>query len=110
MKLKLTGEIPSHKNLWKRAKYGGMYMSKPEAFDNLLAQLIRQGEDMIKKDCYVEVTIRGDNRKDTNNQFQTICDLLEKAGMIKNDRLIKEFKVKKIVTKSDVGADIELSY
>lgn len=109
MKFIITTDIISHKNLWKRAKWGGLYNSQPEKYNDLLAQITKQRtKPTIETNCRVNVIIRGDNRKDANNQFQTLCDILEKTGVVKNDRLIKEFYVKKIVTKESVGAEIEI--
>ena len=113
MKLTIKGEVLSHKNLWKRAKWGGMYNSQPEAFNGLLSQLVRQKAEYtnlpIITDCRLVLSLWGDNRKDLNNQIATLCDLLEKAEIIKNDRQIKDIQAKIYINNKNPHAEIELS-
>ena len=108
MKFSIKGEILSHKNLWKRARYGGIYLSQKEEFDALLWQLNSQKkEQTIQENCKLILDVFGNDRKDLNNQLSTISDLLERAEIIKNDRQIKVIDARKHISKS-AGAEIEV--
>lgn len=102
-KFTLEGEILSHKNLYKRARFGGIYMSQRKEFESLLWQLKSQKSSYdnlpITEICELEVSITGNDRKDLNNQVQTLCDLLEKSGIVENDRQIKHIKASKVISK-----------
>ena len=83
-------------------------MSQKEEFNALLWQLKSQKDsDTILGNCKLILDIFGNNRKDLNNQLTTICDLLERAEIIKNDRQIKVIDARKHISKNG-GAEIEL--
>ena len=104
---KLIGEIPSHKNNWKRSRSGGLYMSKREQFDSLLLQLKTQKKtETLKSIQQVKIYIFGSNRKDAINEAGCIFDLLEKAEIIKNDRMIKHFWVTKWIDNNNPHAEV----
>ena len=108
MKFSIKGEILSHKNLYRRAKWGGLYMSQKEEFEALLWQFKAQREgDAMTGKIKLILDVFGNDRKDLNNQIACICDLLEKSGIIKNDRQIKVIDARKHISKS-AGAVIEL--
>jgi len=112
-KIVILGEVLSHKNLWKRSKWGGLYMSKPEEFNALLSQFVNQSKNMsglpLKTALRLDLSVWGNDRKDLNNQIATICDLLERAEIILNDRQIKEIHAKKIIDIKNPRAEIEIN-
>ncbi len=112
MEFVLKGKIPSKKNTWHKGKYGQIYQSQQDILDGLLFQLKQQKSiyyDLpIKKDCRLSCCIYGDNRNDLDNQLTSICDLLQKSGIIKNDRYFKQIEAEKIIDKKNQRAEIEI--
>ena len=112
MNFELIGAIPSKKNTWKVNKYGKVYQSKQEAIDGLLTQLVAQKREYtnppIKTNCMLLLKVYGDNRNDLDNQITSICDLLQKGGVVVNDRLIKRIDAEKFIDRKTPRAEISI--
>lgn len=108
----IIGEVPSKKNNYRINKNGGFYQGKQKEIDDLLLQLnvVRNKYTglPLKSDCRLNLCVWGSNRKDLNNQIVTICDVLEKSGIIENDRSIKQIEAEKIIDNKDPRVIIEL--
>ena len=106
----LTGSIPSKKNSWRMGN-GRIFQSKQTEINALLLELKSQMSGsrlpLVENDCRLNLTIYGDNRNDLDNQVTTICDLLQKAGIVGNDRQIKQIEAQKIIEKPH-RAEIEV--
>lgn len=103
----VQGEVPSKKNSWKRGKQS-TYL--PEDTQKLIDDLIIQvkplktlvrgigiGEkDLISLRCDFYVFGKG-TYKDGDNLLTTMQDILEKAGIIKNDKQIVEGTFRRFV-------------
>ena len=113
IEFKLTGKIPSKKNTWQKGKYGQIYQSQQNALNGLLLQLkvqkARYNNLPLKNDCRLFVCVWGDNRQDLDNQITTICDLLQKSEIIKNDRQIKQIEAEKIKDNKNSRVEIEIN-
>ena len=97
--IQLTGDIPAKKNLWKRGARGGMYISADtkKQLDDFLYQLKKfRPARPIESPCEVKMEIfTRTMRADGDGIMTTIFDLLQKAGVIKNDRWIVDFSVRR---------------
>lgn len=113
MKFEIIGEIPSKKNTLRFTRYGKPYQAKHKEMDGLIMQLVVQKNKYdvlpIIKQCKLEVVVSGSDRQDLNNTITTICDLLENAGIVKNDRLIKDIRATKFVDNKRKWVNIEIS-
>jgi Holliday junction resolvase RusA-like endonuclease len=101
----LKGEIPSKKNTLRFAK-GRVFNSKSEEMASLVLQLKIQKNKKatrkyfpLNKDIAIAVILVGDNRHDFNNQITTLCDILQDAEIIQNDRQIKKIFAEKFIKK-----------
>lgn len=107
----LSGHIPAKKNAWKRSRWGGVYQSKKKEIDDLLWQMA-EARNKLKKfntiigDAYLNCVIYDNDRCDTLGQLETIGDLLEAAGVVKNDRQIKQIIVNKHIVKKNFRTEI----
>jgi len=92
--LELEGEVKSKKNQYRRGRYGGMYKPK-EVVDSEESILGQIKEQLIKfqaielpfeRPVEIMMFFEVDNfRKDFDNQYTTLQDILVKAKVIKND-------------------------
>ena len=98
MKFTLIGKLPSKKNTTRWGKHG-FYNTKTIEMNNFVIQLMSQKIQYkhlpLKNDCRLNLSVWGDNRNDLNNQLTTLCDILEEAGVVENDRQIKNITAKK---------------
>ena|SRR3990167_9284375 len=99
----ITGSIPSIKNSLKKGRYGFYTDSKvTEWFDDCIKQISIQKIPKLAGKVYAEMFIIDSDRNDTNNQISSLCDLLEHAGVVQNDRQItKIFADKTVITKKN---------
>lgn len=116
VELSLIGPFPSKKNAWRHAKAGRVYLPAQQQAD--IDALVIQAQsakrkidrkfitELVGKRLKVMATFRVQNElKDLDNVFTTILDVLQKAGIIENDRLVRSFKVDEY---SEYGAGAEL--
>lgn len=112
VELTLMGSIPSKKNTMRRGRHGGMYNAAQKELDGLVLSLMSFKREFtglpMTRPCRLSLCVWDDDRKDLNNTVTTICDLLEDAGFVKNDRLIKQIEAQKIVDGDNPRVDIEL--
>lgn len=95
--LRLEGPIPSKKNNYKRGRDGHVYI--PAAvrgqIDDLiiLAKSQRHKLDLASiEGSKLRVSVIFTNateRQDLDNMYTTLLDVLQKAGIIKNDKLVR---------------------
>lgn len=105
----LKGKIPSKKNAWKPNGRGGMYLDKAlrRELDGLTLQLIaiRNKNRLLKPmegSIRIEVVFyEKGGRSDLDNVYTTLQDLLQSAGIIKNDRMVEDI----IATRIKDGED-----
>lgn len=101
----LEGPIPSKKNAWKRGA-NNVYLdeSLTKELDYLLYQILRErniqklplpiaGKIEIRVVFYILKV-----RYDVDNMYTTLQDLLQKAKVIKNDRMVEEFHVERRIS------------
>jgi len=98
----LQGRVPSKKNAWRRpAGKGKAYLPSQIQADidalQVQAQLRRHGEDVKflwgKK---LRVQVQFHTKKETvdlDNAYTTLLDVLQKAGIIDNDKNVRGFNV-----------------
>lgn len=112
MNITLWGNIPSKKNTWKVNRYGKVYQSQQDAINELLGQAVAQKLQYaslpIKNNCVLVLKVYGDNRNDLDNQLTTVCDILQKSGIVVNDRLIKRIDAEKIIDRERPRAEISI--
>jgi Holliday junction resolvase RusA-like endonuclease len=87
-------EVPSKKNTMALRKGGGFFNHKSKEMEAITWHLKNKkakqaGPFPINIPVSIKFMITGNNRNDYNNQLTTICDCLEKAGVVENDRLIR---------------------
>lgn len=119
IKFVLEGEMPSKKNRWSRGKNGQVYIPADvkKELDDFLWQLasIRAKQKIIKPlvgEMRIEVSFYGQGeKKDLDNLFTTLLDLLQKGQIIKNDRYVKQFSVSmwKESRRTNGNADCEVT-
>ena len=88
--IRLTGPIPSKKNLWKRGTKG-LYIpaDTQKELEALLWQFKKyRPKKPIEKQVTIKMAIYTKTmRQDAGNISETVLDLLQKSGILKNDRL-----------------------
>lgn len=99
--LKLEGLVPSKKNAWRRGNGGRVYI--PEGIQADIDALIVQAQ-VLKRSLDLK-PIAGHHvrvqalfvvqreHKDLDNVFTTVLDVLQKAEIIQNDKLVRSFAV-----------------
>ena len=112
MRFELIGKIPSKKNDLRRNKYGKYYHKEDKVLTALVLQLKVQAKQYtnlpIKSDCRLILELWSDDRRDFNNEITTICDLLENAGIVKNDRQFKQIEAYKEIDNKRARCEIEI--
>jgi len=98
--LHLTGHVPSKKDLYRRKKNGGLYLDKEVKAQ--IASLETQAriqwgprKPLVHPDVSVTFYVRS-RRPDKNNKHGCLMDVLQAAGVIKNDN-IKWFNGREII-------------
>lgn len=112
----LKGPVPSKKNAWRRGS-GNVYL--PEQVQADIDALIWQAKaaklrmdvtplkgHRIRVSAHFTVTRE---KKDLDNVFTTLLDVLQKAGIIENDKLVRAFNVEETVAKGKESVVVELS-
>ncbi len=120
MRFKLEGEMPSKKNGWKPKKGGGSYIpaDMQAELDDFLWQLKAvkidhgitkplEGSLSISASFYVPA---GSKTRDLDNMLTTLQDLLQKGGIIKNDKDINHIEAARIVQPGKPYVGVILSY
>lgn len=117
LQFSLEGEIPSKKNAWKPTAQGGRYI--PGDVQSEIDALLWQLKPVRSKlphpisgpiSIQVEFTTQT-KRRDTDNRYTTLQDILQKAGIIENDNNVDYFSCRRNVSsKSKPQVDIEISY
>ena len=114
--LQLQGPVPSKKNAWRRGG-GNVYLpAKVQAdIDALIWQAKAQRPKLDLSDIAGK-RVRVDahffvprEHKDLDNVFTTLLDVLQKAGVLENDKLVRAFRVRETVVKGVEYVDVELS-
>jgi len=88
----IYGEVPSKKNAWRHGK-DGVYLPKTQqkALDDLQLQMqVHKPRKPLEGSLAVMIEIGGHTNKDLDNQVTTLLDLLQKAGIIKNDKDVED--------------------
>lgn len=106
---KLAGVVPSKKNAWHPNSHGGMYIDHDlkSELDGFLYQLItiRNRKKIVEPLIGdIRVTVKFYLREvkyDADNSFTTLLDLLQKALIIKNDKMVGHFKVDRYLLAKD---------
>jgi len=111
MKFTLTGQLPAKKNAWRMGKYG-IYQSKQKEIDGFIFQLKVQAREYsslpLKGECSLNLSLWQSNRTDLDGQLTTVCDILENAGIVDNDRLIKHIIAEKVVDNKNPRIEIDI--
>lgn len=110
----IQGKMPSKKNNYliggKRlylAPFVASFIEK--ATWEINSQMKLQEGKMFIEPVFLSVTFYCDNRSDTDGMLATVFDILQKAGVVKNDRLIQgvtAWKHKPVLGKSVTLIDI----
>jgi Holliday junction resolvase RusA-like endonuclease len=92
MTLKLIGAVPSKKNNYRRSAHGGMFIPNKEAAEiaSLMFQARAQWGDRepVSPDATFAFRFyRKTRRADRDNAYTCLLDVLQKAGVIRNDNL-----------------------
>jgi Holliday junction resolvase RusA-like endonuclease len=99
--LRLEGPVPSKKNAWRRGAHGNVYLPRnvQDEIDDLvlLAKSQRHKLDLTsiassRLRVTAHFTIPKEHR-DLDNVFTTLLDILQKAEIIENDKLVRAFEV-----------------
>ena len=103
----LIGEVPSKKNAWKRGKNGNVYIAGDvsDKLSDLMVQLRAH-----KNACGITFPLRGQMQVDIaihepkttcdlDNQITSIFDLLQKTGVIYNDKEIVDIRAARVFSK-----------
>lgn len=112
----VRGEVPSKKNAWRRGTQGQVYLpaAQQRLIDDLHIQLnsIRSQWSIpvpLTGGLAVHIAIYTDKKTiDVDNQGTTMLDLLQKAGIIHNDRDVVQLSVRRYPTQGD-GPKVELT-
>ncbi len=118
--LELKGTIPSKKNAWRSNPRGRSYL--PEQIQADIDALVIQAqnqrhlhpvEPLKGKKLYVGAVYYGSVvGKDVDNCYTTLLDVLQKAGIIENDNMVRENysrEVPRIFHKEEVRTLISIS-
>ncbi len=112
--LTLYGVVPSKKNSWKRGRAGNVYIPEQVAADinALVIQAKTQRHrlplaSIAGSKLMVHAQFKAPAEiKDLDNMFTTILDVLQKAGVIKNDKLVRWFMVEERIEPGDPSVTI----
>ena len=95
-------DVPSKKNSYRRGKYGGLYKpAKIVDYEKLAVIQIKQqltnytGKLPIVEPVKINALICRTRDADIDNGWQTVSDILEKAGVIENDKQVVELHLTK---------------
>lgn len=99
----ITGKVPSKKNRYEISR-GRIYLHPDiDSFNKLayVEMFIGNGKSFIQYDTAIELKLEFycDDRSDLDNMIGTICDMLQKNGVILNDRLIRKITADKFIDK-----------
>ncbi len=106
----LKGSIPSKKNAWRRGASGGVYIDRDlkDILENLEHELWLQKrqaklENPLQGNIRVKATlyVLPGRHVDDDNAYTTFQDLLQKAEIIKNDNMVYDHHVRRIVVKEN---------
>lgn len=106
IELRLTGPVPSKKNSYRRRKQGGLFLPDQVRAD-IDALIIQAQSQKHKQPLHL---IKGASRlrlylemraakpvQDLDNMHTTIQDVLQAAGVIENDRVIRAYIVEEVI-------------
>lgn len=94
IKLSYAGDIPCKKNAQKISRYGGIYKDpKVRQFEKDIAlSLSNYKKYKIIGDFSISGTIAIADRKDLDGALASILDALQYAGIVENDRNLRQIK------------------
>lgn len=101
----LEGDVPSKKNTWRRGAHGNVYIPADvkAAIDAHVWVLKAQRHQLDLAsiaDSKLRVTahfVTPKEHNDLDNVFTTLLDIMQAAGIIKNDKLVRSFGVSETV-------------
>lgn len=111
----IKGRVISKKNNWHPIRRGNrtMIITSPrwKVFEkDAVSQLKEQQgtKKTIKSEVYIDYTflMKGKGNSDTSNMITSIDDLLEKAGIIENDRLVTSGSFQRIIGQPEYITEI----
>jgi len=112
MKIILYGQLPAKKNAWKVGRYGRVYQSKQNQLDVFIMQILEQKGIKVglpyEGRCKLLVDLFQSDRCDLDGQLTTLCDLLQNAGIVKNDRQIKQITAQKFIDNKEPKISLEI--
>lgn len=105
IQLTLQGKVPSKKNAWRRGRGQKAYLPAQIQADIdaliIQAQAQRHGLKLAeiagKKIRVIAEFHVWKEQVDLDNAFTTLLDVLQKAGIIENDKLVRSFAVDEIL-------------
>lgn len=107
----LFGEVPSKKNSWALGN-GKIYTPnniKRWVKDSIwLLKPVMRKHKMITEKCQLEAQFYIKHDKDIDNMLGSLMDLLQGAGLLKNDRLVVEVLAKKHKVKINPHVQVRL--
>lgn len=94
IKLSYAGDIPCKKNAQKISRYGGIYKDpKVRQFEKDVAwSFVNYKKYKIIGDFSISGTIAIADRKDLDGALASILDALQYAGIVENDRNLRQIK------------------
>ena len=108
----IHGEIPSMKNTLRRSASGAFYHTDNgvQVYKNNFAlQTPRKFKKNLACPVFVSIVVyQKDKRKDFHNCCDLVYDALQYSGVIKNDRLIREWHGAGHIDKKDPRVEITL--
>ncbi len=112
MTITVVGTPPSKKNSRiknKRTGYDGPSAKYMGWIDSAVLQIrICAGTQKFDKPVRIEAVFYRDARADLDNLLASFGDALQKAGTLKNDRLIREWRARLVTDKSRPRIEAEI--
>lgn len=113
----LSQEMLGKKNLYEIARGGRMYIPDrvKDFIDDCIIELKNQKQKGFKtlsdEGIGIEIVFFNKRKgKDIDNQVCTLFDILQKAGIIENDKLIEEVKATRITNKKYGHCEFTIYY
>lgn len=115
----ITGRIPSKKNskqIFVNRKTGGRFITSSRAWKNFENGAIWELKSQFKKrnpykgDLYIDYTflMKGKGATDVDNLMSGVNDLLQKAGVIEDDKNILSGSFRKIVGQPEYFTEVSI--
>jgi Holliday junction resolvase RusA-like endonuclease len=119
MKLQISGRVISKKNNWHPVSRGGRTFMRPsKRWSEFEADAVTQLKKQLgtgapySAPIYVDYAfmLKGKGNIDTSNMITAIDDLLEKAGVITNDRLVRSGSFRVFEGQPEYATEITIKY